>query len=146
MATMYDIDFMEWLLSQAKLLRSHNSSDLDFDNIAEELEAMSRSQKRELHSRYTVLLMHLLKWQYQPDYRCNSWKSTIFQQRRYISRLFKDMPSLKTEFNISDWQVDAWNDAVDGASAETTIFRENFPASCPWSVDQVLDDWYPDLV
>jgi hypothetical protein len=144
MAIAYDADFIGWLDHQAKLLRTHNHDELDYDNLAEEVEAMSRSQRRELKNRYTVLLMHLLKWQYQPDYRCTSWRSTIFQQRLKLKRLIRDMPSIKNEFNEPEWQIDAWDDAVTEASAETSIFKENFPKTCIWTVDQVLSDWLPN--
>jgi hypothetical protein len=143
MAIAYDADFIEWLDHQAKLLRAHNHDELDYDNLAEEVEAMSRSQRRELKNRSTVLLMHLLKWRHQPDYRCTSWRSTIFQQRLKIKRLIRDMPSIMNEFADPEWQIDAWDDAVAEASAETSIFKENFPENCIWTVEQVLSDWLP---
>lgn len=144
MTITYDFDVIAWATEQARLLRERRISELDYDNIAEELEGMSRSQKRELKNRFTVLLMHLLKWQYQPEHRCKSWVSTITGQRREIEMLIDDMPSIRNEFDTKEWQLKAWDKAVDEASTETTIFRENFPKICPWLIDEILGEWFPD--
>ena len=75
--SLYEQDFYPWTLQQAELLRSRQLDCADLDNIAEEIESMGRSEKRELVSRLTVLLLHLLKWQHRPDFRGRSWRLTI---------------------------------------------------------------------
>ncbi|HHC25199.1 MAG TPA: DUF29 domain-containing protein, partial [Desulfobacterales bacterium] len=64
-----------------RLLREGRFTEIDVDNIAEELEAMGRSEKRELVSCLTTLLVHLLKWKYQAVRRSRSWENTILTQR-----------------------------------------------------------------
>ena len=88
MDVLYDKDFYQWTLYNAELLRQGKITEIDIQNIAEELESMGKSQKRELISRLAVLIMHLLKWQYQPEKRSHSWIETINEQRRQIVELF----------------------------------------------------------
>src|ERR1700679_1879709 len=97
MATLYDEDFYAWANEQAALLRSGKLASADIENIAEEIESMGKGEKRELISRLTVLLSHLLKWQFQPNLQGPSWKATIRVQRRDLSRHMTDNPSLKTK-------------------------------------------------
>ena len=80
----YEDDFYAWTVEQARLLRSGEFSELDIENIAEELESMGRSDKREIESRLSVLLAHLLKWQLQVGLRSRSWSGTIREQREHI--------------------------------------------------------------
>ncbi|KJU81531.1 protein containing DUF29, partial [Candidatus Magnetobacterium bavaricum] len=95
---LYEVDFYQWTFHNADLLRQGRFAEIDIENIAEELEDMGRSSKRELASRLAVLIMHLLKWQYQPKRRRGSWSTTIGNQRREIKRLLEDNPSLR--YNI----------------------------------------------
>src|SRR5882672_2294202 len=90
----YDDDFHAWTEEQAQLLRAGDLSAIDAENIAEEIETMGRSERREIENRLTVLLAHLLKWQHQPDQRSNGWLGTIVEQRRQIAKIVKQSPSL----------------------------------------------------
>ena len=103
MTTTYDTDFYSWTQQQANLLKTGRFLDADLENIIEEIESMGRSEKRELESRLTVLLQHLLKWQYQPERRGKSWELTIRNQRRAIALHLKKVPSLKPNLNDSEW-------------------------------------------
>ena len=94
---LYDRDFYAWANEQAALLRAGKLSDADVANIAEEIESMGRSEKRELVSRLVVLLLHLLKWQYQPARRGRSWQVTIENTRDELDRHMIDNPSLKAK-------------------------------------------------
>src|SRR6202044_3218211 len=96
-SALYDQDFFAWSQEQADLLRSGKLSDADIDHIAEEIESMGRTEKRELVSRLTVLLAHLLKWTHQPDKRGPSWESTIRVQRNRLIDHLDDNPSLKPQ-------------------------------------------------
>ena len=96
---LYDQDFYVWTQQQAVLLRAKKWRELDYGNLAEELEALGKRDRRELEHRLEVLVMHLLKWRYQPERRERSrgWRSTIREQRRRLARLLQDSPSLRSE-------------------------------------------------
>ena len=135
---LYQEDYYGWLQINAQLIRERKFSEIDAENIAEELESMGKSEKRELSSRLTLLLMHLLKWQYQTVKRSTSWRNTIAVQRIDIQELLEDSPSLKSE--ISDRIVTAYEKAKLAAEIETGIEKQNFPVECPFSPEQILDE------
>src|ERR1700679_4004614 len=97
MTSLYETDFFAWANEQASLLRAGNLSSADIEHIAEEIESMGKSEKRELVSRLTVLLLHLLKWQFRPGLRGNSYRYTIKVQRRDLARHLADNPSLSAQ-------------------------------------------------
>lgn len=138
----YEKDFYAWLLNSAQLLRQGKFSELDVEQVAEELEGMARSDKRQLLNRFAVLLAHLLKWQYQPEKRSKSWERTIREQRKRISLLLEESPSLKSE--IDQKLSDAYEIAVLSAANETGLDDDRFPESCEYSLEEVLDEIYPD--
>jgi len=143
LAIEYEQDFYSWLCHNIRLLREGRLSEADVENIAEELDGMSKSQQRELISRLKILFAHLLKWQFQPDRRSNSWKGTIVEQRSQIRQLLKISPSLKNR--IDEKIVDAYTDAVEYASLETGIPQSDFPQTCPYFFEQAVDkNFYPD--
>ena len=82
---LYEHDFYDWANTQAALLRSGKLEAADIENIAEEIESMGKGERRELENRLVVLLLHLLKWQFQPERRGKSWRATIRIQRRDLS-------------------------------------------------------------
>jgi hypothetical protein len=133
----YEDDFVLWLLSQAQLLRERNFDALDLDNLIEEIEGMARSDRRELRHRVALALVHLLKCKYQPGHRSHSWLGTLVEQRRRISRLIKDSPSLKRL--VAEYAGEEYESAADQASKETGLARSTFPASCPFSEAELLD-------
>ncbi|MEI6986819.1 MAG: DUF29 domain-containing protein [Rhodospirillaceae bacterium] len=136
----YETDFYAWANEQAALLRAGNLNAADLENIAEEIESMGRSEKRELVNRLIVLLTHLLKWQYQPNYQCSSWQTTIWSQRRELARHLKDNPSLRAKAN--DILLDVYPDVPIKASLETGFKETAFPQSCPWSFSQIMDEGF----
>ena len=93
---LYDRDFFEWTQCNAALLRAGQLDQADIEHIAEEIEDMGKSQRRALESRLEVLLAHLLKWRFQPDYRGPSWEATIELQRHKLAKLLKEMPDRKS--------------------------------------------------
>jgi hypothetical protein len=140
---LYERDFYAWANEQAALLRAGRLAQADIENIAEEIESMGRTEKRELASRLTVLLLHLLKWRFQPKGRCSSWQASIRIQRRDLVVHMKDNPSL--EARLSESIVQAFGNAVIEAAVETKLPDEAFPTACPWSFDQMMDaDFWPD--
>lgn len=138
--SLYDRDFFAWATQQAALLRSGNVANADLEHIAEEIDSMGRAEKRELISRLAVLLVHLLKWQFQPALRGNSWRLSIEEQRRALARHLSDNPSLKSR--LPEAVADAYGDALIATERETGLSRPTFPASCPYALDRMLDDDY----
>ena len=99
---------------------------------------MGRSENRELVSRLAILLMHLLKWRFQPENRGKSWRLTVREQRRSIRRHLRDNPSLKSMLN--EGIEDGYGDACLKAARETDLEPDAFPESCPWTWDEIIDD------
>ncbi len=125
------------------MLRAGRLSEADIENIAEEIESMGRSEKRELTSRLQVLMMHLLKWQFQPAGRGTSWRLTVEEQRRALTKHFAANPSLKTMLNEAI--ESAYDLAVVAAARETNIELKEFPNVCPWVFAQMADSgFFPD--
>ncbi len=142
-AAAYDQDFFAWTEEQARLLRAGEFSQLDVENIAEEMEDMGRSIRRELRSRLALLVMHLLKWQCQPAYRSPSWSATIGEQRQQISELFEESPSLKSF--PQDNLLKIHKLAVTKAVRDTGLPETAFPGVCPFTPDQILaEDFLPE--
>lgn len=139
MGTTYEKDVVAWAQEQAQLLRSGKFTELDIEHIAEEIEDVGKSEQRELASRMAGLLAHLLKWEYQPERRSASWETTIHKQRKGIDRRINKTPSLKASLADADWWADAWDDAVVDASKETGMSDSEFPETCPWSTEEVMD-------
>jgi hypothetical protein len=140
--SLYDQDFYAWANEQAALLRAGNLSAADIEHIAEEIESMGKTEKRELISRLTVLLLHLLKWQYQPLLQGASWRVTIINQRFDIADHLTDNPSLKSV--VAEAMTRAYRKAIGEAGLETGLPERTFPAQCPWSFDQIMsEDFWP---
>lgn len=139
----YETDFHNWALQQADFLQQSAFEKLDVGNLIEELQAMSGRERRELISRLRVLLMHLLKWQYQPNYPIKtSWQTTINNQRDDLNLLLEDSPSLIPK--LPDSITKAYPAAVREAVQESGLAKSTFPTQCPWTTEQVLDfDFWP---
>jgi hypothetical protein len=137
----YEHDFYAWTQEQSKHLRTGQLQLIDIKHLAEEIDDMGRAERRELESRLEVLLMHLLKWQFQPSRRSRSWQLTIKEQRLRLQKHLKQNPSLKAA--IVDVFEDAYQLAVISAEKETGL--DIFPDICPYADQQVLlDGFLPD--
>ena len=140
----YEQDFVGWLNTQAELLKTGKVNELDIKNLVEEIEAMGRSEKRELENRMIILVMHLLKWTFQPNYQSRSWANTINEQRRRIGRVIKDSPSLKNSLNDTEWFNDICQSALYQAVSETGLDIKIFPEQPIWTTQQILvDNFFP---
>ena len=141
----YDQDIVAWAHEQALLLRSGQLSAIDAEHLAQEIEAVSASERRELRNRLKVLLQHLLKWQYQPERRTRSWLASMLEQRDSIEDVLKTSPSLQISF--ADDLASAYSSAVRYAAEETGKDARAFPRTCPYSLNNVLlDGWLPENV
>ena len=140
--TLYDRDFYAWTAEQAELLRERRFAEVDLEHITEEIESMGRSEKRELVSRLTVLLLHLLKWQFQPVRQGPSWRLSIATTRDALADHLEENPSLRAVLEASIGV--AYRRARRNAAVETGLAEHNFPATCVWSTDQLLgEDFWP---
>lgn len=140
---LYEQDFYAWTLKNAELLRQGRLGEIDLEHLAEELESMGRSEKRELINRLAVLLAHLLKWRIQANRRGRSWQLTLKEQRRQITRVLRDNPSLKPL--LAEIVAEAYEDAVLRVAQETGLEESAFPAGCPFTLEQTLDEnFLPD--
>jgi hypothetical protein len=140
---LYDQDFFAWANEQAALLRAGRLAEADIDHIAEEIESMGKTEKRELVSRLTVLLLHLLKWQFQPDRRGANWEATIAVQRDDLADHLIDNPSLQAK--LPEAVASAYRKAVIMTYGETGLPPQTLPTICPWSFEQIMDlAFWPD--
>ena len=143
LAKLYDEDFLLWTQKTARLLRDGHLDELDIEHLAEEIECMGTSQRRELESRLTVLLTHLLKWGWQHAKRSRSWKATAANQRAELRRLFRQSPSLKNQ--VAEAIAESYEDARRQASLQTGLAAEIFSPRCPFTGEQILnDDFFPE--
>jgi hypothetical protein len=148
----YERDFYGWIQYHVELLRQGKLAEIDIEHLIEELESMSKSEKRELISRLVVLLAHLLKWQYQyqqladrwqQTWQGGSWRGSIIEQRWQIMRQLQDSPSLKSY--LPEALNQAYSPAVKIAVAETRLPLTTFPQICSYTLEQILDEnYYPD--
>lgn len=138
MHSSYDQDYYFWFTEQARLLRSGLWQQVDVEHLAEELEDMGKREKRALRSRMVVLLAHLLKYAYQPQQRSSSWNGTIREQRKQLSELLGDSPSLKPQ--LLEQLQDGYISARLLAAGDTGIVATAFPEQCPFTLEQILDE------
>jgi hypothetical protein len=144
-AKLYDADFVRWTEEQAATLRARRFAGLDLENLAEEIESLGKRDRRRLRSRLTVLLMHLLKWAYQPEQRSGSGDSTIRTQRSEVRQLLEDSPTLRRE--IPAIIAERYELARRNAAAETDLPSAQFPTGCPFAVAEILaEEWLPGPV
>lgn len=141
--TAYETDGYAWAMEQADALRRRSTNEVDWDNVAEEVEDVGKAISRELRSRLEILLLHLLKWRYQPSRRGQSWSLTIAEQRLKIGQHIEENPSLKA---IRDQEFDrAYQSARLRAARETKLDKSTFPSEAPFDpADALTDDWLPD--
>ena len=140
---LYENDYFQWIENTVARLKNRDFENIDLENLIEEIETLGRSEKRELESRLTILLMHLLKYKYQPSKRSNSWRFTIREQRLRILKSFKDSPSLNNYFQNIFSEI--YSDARALAADETGLNIDTFSKNSPFNIEFVLNyDWLPE--
>ena len=140
----YETDFYLWTQQQADLLRQgqFNRVDLDLENIAEEIESMGKRDRRSVSSYLQNVLLHLLKWRYQPERRGTSWRLSIENGRYQIVDLLEESPSLKPQLDAL--AAKEYRQARKNAAGETGLPLTTFPEQCPFTVEQITGDYWPD--
>jgi Domain of unknown function DUF29 len=143
LAILYDQDFVEWTKRNSELLRRGCFAEADIEHLAEEIEDMGKRDQREVRSYLVRLLLHLLKWQAQPEKRSDSWLDSIGQSRVELDGIFDQSPSLEPFARRT--LPTAYRLAVKQASRETGLAPQTFPEACPFRYEQVLDlDFLPN--
>ncbi|OWY64019.1 hypothetical protein B7486_49650 [cyanobacterium TDX16] len=137
--SLYEQDFVAWATGQAMLLKQGRFEALDLENLIEEVESLSRSDRRAVKSQLIRVLKHLLKLNYQSNafYYLNIWRSSVVEGRSQIKLIVEDSPSLKPY--LSEILAQCYLEVVSQASAETGLSAVNFPSACVYSLEQVLD-------
>ncbi len=135
---LYEQDYYQWLTQTTKLLKEKKFTQLDLENLIEEIESLGKSEKRAIESNLIVVILHLLKWRYQPQKHSNSWKSSIREHRRRIQRLLTDSPSLKNY--LAEIFATCYLAAKKQASDETGLSVVAFPEECPFSLTESLNE------
>ena len=139
----YERDFYAWANEQAALLRAGDSSRADLENIAEELERLGRTEKREFVSRLTALLALLLKARYQPGKRGPGWREAIGSARGQLLEHLADNPSLK--YKLPESIASAFRYARRSAVEEAASEDHAIPIACPWAFERMIEeDFWPD--
>jgi hypothetical protein len=138
--SIYEEDFYLWIETTAQLLKEGRFSELDMENLIEEIETMGRSEKKALKSNLVIILLHLLKWQYQPNKRSGSWKSSIFEHRRRLKEDLTQSPSLKPF--LKDIFDECYQNSRKEASYETGLSLKVFPLESPFTVEEILNEYF----
>jgi Domain of unknown function DUF29 len=140
LSDLYEQDETAWLEAMADLIQQGRCGDLDYPHLLEYLTDIARRDRREVESRLIVLIVHVLKWVYQPDHRSRSWRATVVEQRQELSELAGQGVLRKHAETILP---QAYAKAVERAVAETGLAAGSYPTACPYTLDQLLA---PDLL
>lgn len=132
---LYLSDETAWLETMAELIESGDHAALDFANLREYLSDMAKRDRREVESRLIALLLHILKWEFQPAHRSRSWQASILEQRQELEGLV-DRGVLR--HHAEAVLPDSYRKAVARAVIETVLPAESFPEECRYSVDELL--------
>lgn len=142
--SLYDRDYALWIEQTIAHLRDKNGADLDWEMVLEEFEDMGRREQRGLKSNLVILLLHLLKWEFQSEKRSGSWKGSIREHRQRLRDRLEESPSLQA--HLQDVFVGAYRDAVERAADETGLGLTVFPIDCPYDLEDVLaGDFLPGI-
>jgi hypothetical protein len=132
----YADDLYGWVEDQIALLKAGRLSEIDTDNIVEELSDVGNEQYDKLESAIRVVLLHLLKWDHQPSHRSKSWVLSIREHRRRIDRVLRKNPSLMS--SIEEATSEAYENARDDAMRETDLPQTAFPTKCTYDWETIL--------
>lgn len=143
MSEKYRDDFSLWIAQTAQLLRERRWHEIDVPNLIEEVEDLGKRERRGIASQLIRLLLHLLKWQYQPQRRSDSWLDSITDARTQIELAIEDSPSLRRY--PTEQLAGSYQRARRQAAKQTSMELSTFPEGCPYPIDLVLaEDWLPE--
>jgi len=139
-SSLYETDFHAWVQSQSRAIEERRWADVDAANVADEIRSLGLQVEREIADRLEILLSYLLKWRHLAEYRGLAWKENIDRQRQEIADLLAQNPSLSGRKDR--YMAQAYEHARARLKYETYFFTTDFPASCPFSAEQVFDPKY----
>jgi hypothetical protein len=140
--SLYETDYLQWIEATVQRIQSQDYGAVDWENLVEEIEDMGRRERHSLESNFIVMVIHLLKWQFQPQRRSGSWEGSIIEHRRRVNKALKDSPSLNSY--LIGLEAECYKEAVKQAKAETGLPLEAFPLDCPYELaDMMKDDFLP---
>ncbi|MGB3311928.1 MAG: DUF29 domain-containing protein [Nodosilinea sp.] len=134
--SLHEADYLGWIEATAAALKRQDYGAIDWENVIEEIEDMGRRERQSLRNNLVILLLHLLKWQFQSDKQSNSWKASIVEHRQRLEDSVEASPSLRPY--LETIRTKAYGNAVERAAAETGLFEAAFPQDCPYTVSQIM--------
>ena len=141
--TLYEQDFDLWIEETINLLKNRQLEQIDYEHLIEEIEDMGGNRKDALESNLEQVLIHLLKWKYQPSKRTNSWQYSIAEHSTRLNKAFMKSPSLKRYFD--EVLVSCYKTARMLASKQTGLSVTTFPINLPFTKENILDpDYLPE--
>ena len=135
---LYEQDFYAWTEEQAALLEARRTVGVDWANLAEEIRTLGRSERHAISGRLGILLIHLLKWEFQVDRRSWSRRANIFEHRHRLRGRLEESPSLRSY--LEEVLAKEYRIARLKASGETGLPLDRFPEECPYTIAEILDD------
>ncbi len=139
---LYERDYYAWLQDQVRALRERRIEDVDWENVAEEIEGLSKSESRGVSSHLATVVEHLLKLEYARgifrEYNARGWRVSVRSARRQVRKLLNESPSLRPQ--LEEMLADAYEDGRIEAMRDPGLSDDELPASSPWTVEQVMDD------
>lgn len=138
LTTLYREDYVLWIEATLEQLRDRNYDQVDWENLLEEIEDMSKRERSSLRSNLAIALLHLLKWEFQPELRTGSWAGSITEHRTRILDILEDSPSLNNY--LPEAILWAYPRARRQAKDETGLPLEVFPVACPYAIADILND------
>jgi hypothetical protein len=130
-------DLYSWGVRQAELLRAGRLSEIDAAAIAEEIDDVGMEEYHRLESALRVVMLHLLKWDHQPDRRSRSWTLSILERRRRVHRQLRGSSGLKSQLGAA--LEGAYEDARVEAASETGLPLSVFPLRRPFEYTEVME-------
>ena len=133
---LYETDYLQWIEATVQRIKSQDYGAINWENLVEEIEDMGRHERHSLESNFIVIMIHLLKWQFQPQQRSGSWEGSIVEHRRRVNKALKDSPSLDPY--LVSCEAECYKEAVEQVKAETGLPLEAFPLDCPYELADML--------
>lgn len=141
--SLYETDINEWVEQQVHLIKQKQYEQVDWDNVIEEIEDLSKRERDKFLSAIRLVIHHLLKWEYQPEKRSQSWLITIRRERNNLAFYLEETPSLKKYWIGKEFERNYRRAKADAVN-ETGLSEWNFPEKCPYSVEQIKSNWFPN--